>query len=126
DDPDRFIRSLEERLGIEASGTGLRNINPSLTPTTLHWYRVLSTGASSVAGLAGKRLGSRLYSRWILLVLHDRLQWAVRLLDRLLPERRVNTYDEVPNHVVEACRGRAARLGERDLYAPYAAEYLNE
>jgi hypothetical protein len=124
DDPHGFIGMLEGRLGLEPSGVPLRPLNPSLSVATIHWYRIMSRGSAALAGLAGYRLGSRVYAQYVRLTSRDRLQWPVRLLDHLLPGR-ANSYD-VPDEVVEACRGRAARLGERATYAPYAADYLND
>ena len=78
-----------------------------------------------LASRLGSRLGPRLYEAYVREIDRDRFKRPVRLMHRLLPSREV-TENDVPGGVVEACRGRAARLGERELSAPYAIEYLNE
>ena len=125
DNPSAFVGVLETRLGLEPQGIRMSSLNPSLSPASLYWYRVLSSGMEGLASRLGSRLGPRLYESYVREMNRDRFKRPVRLMQRLLPNREV-TEDDVPGEVVEACRGRAARLGESKLYAPYAIEYLNE
>jgi hypothetical protein len=45
------------------------------------------------------------------------------MLQRLKPDRRVTEVD-LPVKVLDYCKGKAARLKNNPLYAPYYAEYL--
>ncbi len=125
DNPSVFVATLERRLGLEPQGIPLPSLNPSLSPAAIYWYQRLSIGAAALAERAGPRFGSRVWAAYVRQIERDRFRRPVRLMHRLLPSRQVTAHD-VAGEVVEACRGQAARLGERDLYAPYATEYLNE
>ena len=125
DDPSAFVAALEGRLGVEPQGIPLPSLNPSLSPATIYWYHGLSVGAAALAERAGPGLGSKLWAVYVRQIDRDRFRRPVRLMHRLLPSREVTAHD-VPGEVVEACRGQAARLGEREVYAPYAIEYLND
>lgn len=125
EDPSAFVAVLEGRLGLESQGISLPALNPSLSPAAIYWYRRLSVAVAGVGERAGPRIGSKLWPAYVGRIDRDRFSRAVRLMHRLLPSREVTSHD-VPEEAIEACRGQAARLGEREIYAPYATEYLNE
>ena len=123
DDPDRFVRLLEERLGLGASPP-LPALNVALAPEAIYWYRVLSIAVAAVSRVLGRRVGGRLFRRYVALIARDRLSVLARVADRLLPGRRVPL--DFPDEAFERFRGSASSLAELPLYEPYAREYLNE
>lgn len=123
DDPERFVRLLEERLGLDASPP-LPALNVALAPEAIYWYRVLSIAVAAVSRLLGRRLGGRLFRRYVALIARDRLSVVARAADRLFPGRRIQL--NVPDEALERFRGKASSLAKLPLYEPYAREYLNE
>jgi hypothetical protein len=124
DDPDSFLGTLERRLAIEHADLPPA-LNPSLTPTELYWYPRISRLVAGILRRLARRHFDRLYKPYVALTIENRLRGVVALLDRLQPGRRLGPR-EIPEDLVERCRGRAAELARRPLYGPYAAEYLND
>ena len=123
DDPERFVRLLEERLGLDASPP-LPALNIALAPEAIYWYRVLSIAVAAGSRVLGRRVGGRLFRRYVALIARDRLSVLARAADRLLPGRRIPI--NFPDEALERFRGDASSLAELPLYEPYAREYLND
>jgi hypothetical protein len=116
DDVDRFVRTLEGRLGLEHLAPSRGRVNTSLSAEELYWYPRI-TGL--VRRLSSKRL-FRLYARAAFV---NRFRLPIRILQRIRPGTPVTAAD-VPASLLAAYRGRADCLRDDALYAPYAADYL--
>jgi hypothetical protein len=124
EDAAAFVGEIERPLGLEAGNLAPPNLNRAPSPASLHWYRSFSHVAARLAALLGPRLGRRAYALYVGLIFQDRLHRPASLLHGIFPGRELSAAD-VPDEVVEACRGRAAQLGHRRLHARYAEAYLN-
>jgi hypothetical protein len=125
DDPAAFVGVLEDRLGLEPGAAPVPRRNPSLTPAGLYWYRRLSRAVGAVARVLPRRAGERVFAAYVARAREDRFRRPIERWERLLPgERQLEI--TVPDSVLQAHRDHATALGERPLYARYAAEYLNE
>ena len=122
DDVTRFVRVLEERLGLEHAAVGVGRVNPSLTPEELYWYPRISRAAWAVSRLAGGRR-ERAFRWYAARAFGERLHPLTRVLRRVSPGRRVD-WSDFPAELLRHCEGKAERLRNDPLYAPYAADYL--
>lgn len=118
DAPERFIRTLEERLGLDHADAPPERVNPALSGEELYWYpRIRRTAAT----LPSSRL-QRLLTR---ASFENRLRVPIRILQMLRRGRPV-TIDVISDEVLAHFRGRTGLLRDDPLYAPYRAEYLME
>jgi hypothetical protein len=122
DDGPRFVRVLEERLGLEHAEVDVGRVNPSLSPEELYWYPRISRAAWAVSRLGGAR-GERAFRWYAARAFDARLRPLTRVLKRLRPGRRVD-WSDFPAELLRHCEGKAERLRNDPLYAPYAADYL--
>lgn len=125
DDQPRFVRVLEERLGLEHVEIDPGRVNASLSAEELYWYPVISRTVLAAASWLGPGRRRRVHDWYVRRTEADRLRPLVGLLSRLGPGRRI-TRDDFPEELLGYCRGRAELLRDDPLYAPYAAEYLWE
>jgi hypothetical protein len=126
DDTPAFLAALEQRLWLDRADRPAAGwLNASLSGPELAWYPLLSRRVDALALRLGEARGARLHQSYLARVGGPRLRRAVHLLDRVA-SRRHPTPADVPDEIVERCRGRAATLRERAHYAAYAADYLND
>jgi hypothetical protein len=123
DDQAGFLATLEGRLGLGHAPFTLGRINESLSPEELYWYPLISRAFSAAASRLGAERFRRAYTWYVGKTLENRLRPVVRLLRLLRPNRKITAAD-FPDDVLSFCQGRATRLMNNPLYAPYAAEYL--
>jgi len=123
DDQDKFLAILEEKLGLEHAEIKLERANPSLSPEELYWYPVISSMVSASAARLGMARFKRFYSWYVGKTLDNRLRPLIKVLQRLRPDRRISEAD-FPVDILRYCEGKATRLKDHPLYAPYASEYL--
>jgi hypothetical protein len=126
DDPGAFLARLEQRLGLESRSEQAPWRNRSLSGAELYWYLRFSRGverATARLGRPGTTLRRTYYQRAIRA---GRLKRPADVLSRVLRTPTVNPADQIPQQVVESCRGLASSLATNPDYAPYAAEYLND
>jgi hypothetical protein len=126
DDPQGFLARLEQRLGLEHRSDEAPWRNASLSGAELYWYlrfsRVVER-ATARLGRPGTRLRRAYYRRG---VRAGRLRRPADILSRVFRTPSVNPAEQIPDEVVETCRGLASSLATNPDYAPYAAEYLND
>jgi hypothetical protein len=125
DDQTKFLNALEGRLGVTHAEVRLGRVNPSLSPEELYWYPVISRALSSAAARLGQARRERVYGWYVRRTLDNRLGRLVSVLARLRPGRRI-TPSDFPEEILSLCVGKATRLKDDPLYAPYAADYLWE
>jgi Sulfotransferase domain len=123
DDQNKFLAVLEENLGLEHAEIQIGRVNPSLSPEELYWYPVISRAVSAAAARLGTSRFKRFYSWYVDKTLDNRLRPLIKVLRRLKPDRRISEAD-LPVDILRYCEGKATRLEDHPLYAPYAAEYL--
>jgi len=116
DDVDRFVRALEERLGLPHFAAAAGRMNTSLTPAEMYWYPRLTRLVQRLP------IGSRLRRIYLRGIFTNRFRPAVSVLQRLRPGTPV-TADAIPEDLIAAYRAKASTLRENPLYAPYAREY---
>ena len=121
DDPDRFVRVVEERFGLDHHPLPRVTENPSLSGVELLWYPRI-THALHRSPLPG-RLKRSLVALHLELVARGAMRPLVRLLQRLRPGTRVGAH-MISDGVLENFRGRTDRLRDDPLYAPYSTDYL--
>ncbi|HEX8131726.1 MAG TPA: sulfotransferase [Pyrinomonadaceae bacterium] len=123
DDQNKFLAVIEEKLGLAHVEIKLGRVNPSLSPEELYWYPLMSRAVSAAARQLGGRRFQRAYGWYAGKLLDNRLHRVVRVLRRMRPERKISEAD-FPIDILNYCVGKATRLKDNPLYAPYAAEYL--
>lgn len=123
DDQSAFLRILEEKLGLEHIEPNLSRINPSLSREELYWYPVISRWVVALASRLGEAQFRKIYRWYIGKTMENKLRRVIGVLRRLKPDRRITDAD-FPVEMLQYCRGKATRLKDDPLYAPYAAEYL--
>lgn len=123
DDPQKFLATLEEQLGLEHVDIELGRLNPSLSPEELYWYPVISRCVSAAALRLGPARSNRVYVWYVRRTLNNRLRRFISVLSLLRPGRKVTEAD-FPLEILTYCEGKATRLKGNPLFAPYAAEYL--
>ena len=117
DDADRFLRTIEDCLGLTHFSVPPDRVNASLSPIEMYWYpRVTRT-------LCRLPIGARLKRLYLHGVFVNRFRRAIALLQRVRPGTPV-TADAIPDHVVAAYRGKARSLRDEPCYAPYARDYF--
>jgi hypothetical protein len=124
DDPAKFVRILEERLEIERSGVMMPTRNRAPSAAAIARYRAVSAVLAGALRPLGGRLSARIWERYVGWLCSDRsgvfADWAAGVIPH-----RAGAAAEVPDEVLERCRGHAAALGRSPLYLAYADEYLN-
>jgi hypothetical protein len=123
DRPDEFVRQIEQRFGLDHQPPPPQRVNSSLTASEMRWYPKFSAAIQKAP--LGARGRKALASRYARLSHRNKLSALIRLLQKVAPDMPVSV-DLLPPHVVEVFRGRASCLAGEPLFAPYAAEYLNE
>jgi hypothetical protein len=123
DDQDKFLAVLEEKLDLEHVEIKLGRVNPSLSPEELYWYPVISRAVSATASRLGSAPFRRIYGWYIGKTLNNKLRPFIKTLQRLRPDRKISEAD-FPADILRYCEGKATRLRDHPLYAPYVAEYL--
>ena len=118
DDPERFLRTLETRIGLDPFPFASPAANVSVSPAELAWYPAMNRAAGRLARTNG-RLG-RWYGR---MLFRRRLAPVARLLQRLSPKPPV-TAQLIGDDFLEQFRGQAETLRDEPLYRPYLADYL--
>jgi hypothetical protein len=124
DDEERFLSTIEERLGIGHAEVKIGRLNPSLSPEELYWYPLISRAVSAAASRAGGARFPKIYRRYVGRILNNgRLRPLTKALRLLRPGGKITAAD-FGDDILEYCRGKASLLKSNPLYAPYAAEYL--
>lgn len=123
DDQNGFLAVLEEQLGLEHVDINLGRINPSLSPEELYWYPLISRMVSTAASRLGTARFRRIYRWYVGKTLHNRLHLLIKLLRLLQPDKKITKAD-FPVDILRHFEGKATRLKDHPLYAPYVAEYL--
>lgn len=116
DDAGRFVRTLEERLGLDHVAAPSDPVNPALSPAELYWYPRLTR---IVRRLPVDHRLTRLFLRGTFL---NRLRPAIAILNRLRPAPPV-TPDAIPETLIATYRAKAQTLRDNPLYAAYARDY---
>lgn len=115
DDPARFLRMVEGRLGLDPGPVPQHRVNESLSPVELAWYPRLAAAARRVSPRAAAGLARLSFA--------NRLRGPIRLLQAVRPLPAVGAALN-PDSILQPYRGRADSLRDLPEYAPYAAEYL--
>jgi hypothetical protein len=116
DDADRFIRTLEERLGLSHHACAPDRLNTALSPAELYWYPRLTRIVQRLP------IGARLKRAYLRVVFANRFGLAIAMLQRIRPGTPV-TADAIPEQLIAAYRAKATTLRDNALYAAYAREY---
>jgi hypothetical protein len=119
DSPGVFVSQIEDRFGLCHLPPPPQRVNRSLSPVEMRWYPKISAAVCRVPG--GSRLRTRV-ARWSH---NNRLAAPIRLLQRVAPASPVSI-DALPGETWESFRGSARVVAADPLFAPYAADYLNE
>ncbi len=116
DDVDRFVRSLEERLGLAHVAAASGRLNTALSPAEMYWYPRLTRLVRRLP------IGARLKRAYLRGIFTNRFRPAVAMLQRMRPGTPV-TADAIPEELIASYRAKARTLRDNPLYAPYAREY---
>jgi hypothetical protein len=123
DNQPAFLSALEEKLEVKHVEPEFGRLNQSLSPEELYWYPVISRKVSAVVSRLGEARFQRLYRWYIGKTMENKLRRAIRILQRFNPDRQITGAD-LPDEILQHCKGKAARLENDPLYAPYNVEYL--
>jgi hypothetical protein len=118
DDAERFLRTIEDCLGLTHFIIPSDRVNTSLSPVEMYWYPRVTRAVCSLP--IGARL-KRIYQHGAFV---NRFSRVIALLQRVRPGKPV-TADSIPDDVVTAYRGKARTLRDNPLYAPYARDYYH-
>jgi hypothetical protein len=121
DDADRFIRLIEDRLGLDHHEPYSRRANEGLSPVELRWYPRIARTLDKLP--VGAALRSRIRGRYARAAIANRFRPLIRMLQRIRPLEPV-TATAVTDELLERYRGRAEAMRDDPLYAPYKDEYL--
>ena len=116
DDADRFVRTIEDRLGLAHHPAPPDRLNAALAPTELRWYPRLTRLVRALP------IGPRLRRRVLHAIFAKRFGLAIAVLQRLQPAAPV-TADSIPEALLALCRGKALKLRDNPLYRAYARDY---
>jgi hypothetical protein len=116
DDADRFLRTIEEWLGLSHCIVPPDRVNTSLSPVEMYWYPRVTHAVCRLP------IGSTLKRVYLHGAFVNRFRGVIAMLQRLRPGTPV-TADAIPDHLVAAYRGKARMLCDNPLYAPYARDY---
>jgi hypothetical protein len=116
DDADRFMRTLETRLGLRHVAASPDRVNTALSEVELYWYPRLTR-------FVRKHAPRRVFTAYARAAFTNRLRLPIRVLQRLRPAAPVSA-DDLPESHIEMYRGFADSLRDNPLYAPYASDYL--
>ena len=117
DDVDRFVRTLEERLGLAHFAAVPGRLNTGLSSAEMYWYPRLTRVIDRLP------IGSRLKRLYLHGVFRNRFRRAIAVLQRVRPTPPV-TADSIPEALLVAYGAKARTLRQDPLYAPYVADYL--
>jgi hypothetical protein len=123
DDQRRFLAVLEAELGLQHAEIDLGRENPSLSPEELYWYPLISRAVSAAGSRLRPSLFRRVYGWYVRKTFNNVLRPLIRLLQLLRPGRRITAAD-LPDELLVHFEGKATRLKDHPLYAPYLPEYL--
>lgn len=116
DDADRFVRALEERLGLTHQAAKPGRVNTSLSAAEMYWYPRWTRVVQRLP------IGSRLKHLYLRGIFANRFRSAVAALQRVRPGTPV-TADAIPEELIASYRAKASLLRAHPLYAPYARDY---
>lgn len=116
DDADRFVRTLEGRLGLAHLPPSTDRLNTALSPAELYWYPRLTRIVRRLP------IGGRLKRAYLRGIFAGRLRLAAALLQRLRPGA-ISTADAIPETLIASYRAKALTLRDDPLFATYAREY---
>lgn len=118
EEPARFLREIELRLGLDPGPAPADRINPSLSPAELAWYPRLACAAHRlpVIGARAHRLLARAAFR-------NRLRRPIAIMQHLAPRPGV-TSAMIDDGMIETFRGYADSLRDEPLFEAYAEDYL--
>lgn len=116
DDAERFVRTLERRLGLSHLAPTADRLNAALSPAELYWYPRLTRIVRRLP------IGTRLKRAFLRGIFAGRPRPAIALLQRLRPGAAA-TPDAIPESLIESYRARALTLRDNPLFAAYAREY---
>ncbi|MBW8010817.1 MAG: hypothetical protein FVQ83_06175 [Chloroflexi bacterium] len=124
DNKSKFLRILEQRLGIDHYELNPGNPNPSLNTHELFWYaRITKFGITPLANLLGKKTGHALYRKYALhIVRPNRLRPIIRLIAQRFPEKKES--DKVPPEHLNEYKEVGTILAQNPLYTDYLSDYL--
>jgi hypothetical protein len=117
DDAERFLRTLEERLGLAHFAFPSDPVNTSLSSVEMYWYPRITRAVCRLP------IGTRLKRMYLHGTSHNKFGRLIAMLQRIRPGVPI-TDDAIPEQVIAALRGKARTLCDDPLYAPYAHEYL--
>lgn len=123
DDQNRFLRTLEARLGVGLFDGPVGRLNPSLSEAEMHWYPRIGR---LVQGLPlPRRLRDAIFRRYVRVIFQGGLSWVAAGLSRLSgPSSSVALRLDPAD--LDQCRGKAERLRGIPEYGLYAKDYLHE
>jgi hypothetical protein len=118
-----FLSLLEKRLEIGHIEPGFGRLNPSLSPHEQYWYPLITRSIARLTSGLEERKFQRIYRWYVSKTLENKLRRPIKILQTLRPDRKIHEKD-FPSELLEYCKGKATRLKDDPLYAPYGAEYL--
>jgi hypothetical protein len=121
EDLQAFTREVETRLGLEHITITVDRMNPRLSPAELAWYPRLTRLVRHLP--VGDTIRSTLYDLHVRAMLANRYSGLVAMLQRVHPIRTI-TPDILEDEMLNAFVGKAERLRENPLFAPYRSDYL--
>jgi UbiA prenyltransferase family/Sulfotransferase family len=121
EDLQAFTREVEARLGLKHFTITVDRVNPALSPVELAWYPRLTRLVRSLP--VGDIIRSRLYDLHVRAMLANRYGGLAAMLQRVHPIRTI-TADVLKDETLNAFAGKAERLRDNPLFAPYRSDYL--
>lgn len=122
DDAARFVRVLEDWLGLDPEPADTHAVNASLSAIEMAWYPRLTKAVHALP--LPRRVARRVQLRYLAGAEANRYAALVARLQRLRPQPPVTL--RPLGDIAELFAGRSKCLREDPLFAPYASDYLFE
>lgn len=123
-----FLKELEQRLGLIHFDCQIGRINESLSIEELYWYPKISNFVARFSKSIGKNVSEKIFRWYVHKIFKNDFKYLIKLLNKIKKgNQHIETVDfsDALNFIRKNNSERfAAKLKNRDLYAPYLKEYL--
>lgn len=123
-----FLKELEKRLGLAHFDCQIGRINESLTAEELYWYPKISNCVARISKSISKNAYEKIFRWYVSKTIKNDFKSIIQLLNKIKKgNQHIETVDfsDALNFIRRNNSERfAAKLRDRDLYAPYLKEYL--
>ncbi len=123
DDKGKFLRSIENALGIDYFEESIGRINESLSAEEIYWYPKISHRVAKFSSKLGSTNFTRIYSRYTRRLFNGKFKKLAQILSYRRNIEKINESD-IPLDFIRQQKGKATVFLNNQIYAPYLSEYF--